>query len=1657
MKKTISLFIVISMLISMVPFLAFAEDTTYGLAGNPIIIDSETSVFYELETYPCDGQRLLIRQDSLASGGKSVYLNSMTSEGPEPLITLSIETSDIHKIKFFARVKTTGNKNLARVQTAKNSDKRIERPFFMEEANKYYWVCLESCELEQGEDFTFNIYFDAAATYVDKLFITADIQEFPVNMSDTTNEIDMSYLSEYYPDPDYYPVNGHPRVFINQSTLPKIRQNMTHSENKIAYESLIKNAATVPTGIEFQKGLRYMLSNAFLSVVEEDSAKKEEFANKAVTTLFNGLSVKSDLKSNRETRSDHVDRAYRIHVISLVYDWCYNYLTEEQKKELFAEVLFYLAQYEMTYPPALTHGSNNGHISEAEVFLGLLSAALAFYDEYPDMYSVIGGKLFHESIDARNFYYEIGNHTQGSNYMSVRMANEFHLFSLLEAGVGAKVMSDGADELLMEYIYGKRPDTLMFRNGDANGPDSDKQNITSLFAFSNYLNNGYLKDEVTREYPTPTLAYNANGISDYLWIIFNDPDVERKSYKELPLTRFTGMDSGIMYARTSWEMGKGDYSDALAVRLNLEPIYGGGHDHLDIGHFDIYYKGALALDSGFYPGTDEDHHRNYFKRTVAHNAMLLYDPDEKMDNRYSGSINDGGQKYLETTSFPTSEEYREEKKAGEVLAADYGDNMYNPSFSYMKGDLTKAYATTGDKDKVHNSEKMKKYTRSFVFLNFFDDVYPGALIVFDKMTSNNPAFKKTWLLHTQEEPEIKDGTTIASKTENGDNGRLINETLLPKAEDRTITKIGGKGKEFVVNGTNYPTNDRFENKAAKHTNDFGKWRIELSPKTQKATDYFLNVIHVTENDNSITPLNAELIEATDFAGVKIKDRVAFFSLTDELYEKDITFTVSGNENYEILVTDVLPGAWDVYKDGVKHADVVATENGKNLSFKGNAGTYTLKKDTADSSTYVRNMNYLDYTTTLLEEPIYTYFNNALYDIPVIEDEETIYVEAKGISEIADCDFTNTNGNITYSYDGVSLSVPTTSEAVILRNGKYYVDILKLRDLFYITYTKPVEDIYNITLTKRNVTVVRTGEEFNSITFADKGLYIINGSQTLNDGSKGIIIPDEYQASSKTIKGVITGIDEKNNIQLPDNTPLFKNTAATAYTAVNNINLKGKGTDGRGNLELSLDYVGSGTKANGALICYAVGAIDLEIKNVNNYINITSNASAGAGVEYVGGLLGYTLSGVTTFDNCVNYGNVDVDYDHLTSSGTSAMTGGFVGRFAQGSSGITTLNIYRCKNYGNINSKSNYTGGFIGCNLGEKSALHVAYSANYGAVTSSYTGGVGGIIGGTSAKTLIEKTYNAGNISSPGSWVCGIIGGTSVVVASASYGSGYNSTYTIENCFNIGNITNTRNNGAYGLVNRVYGTVYVRNCYNAGTLGDKSYEITNAPVENCYGNYYINANQYASNKVGTYISLEELANTLPIEFSDLVWEYTFNEGENKYSLPQIIGNNIKSSDEKFYVKKQQISISITGDKFFTNNMLSANETRLKKYGTDEVISTAYVIVPARFQIPENFDDSLEYGMLLSDKKSGNELTKDVTSNIAYGKANFNGSFGILFYGRMEAGKTYYVRPFVKYNGDFIYGKSTSFVFPDMDLTKLSNWLTKSYLSTFNESVTTYKMQ
>lgn len=82
--------------------------------------------------------------------------------------------------------------------------------------------------------------------------------------------------------------------------------------------------------------------------------------------------------------------------------------------------------------------------------------------------------------------------------------------------------------------------------------------------------------------------------------------------------------------------------------------------------------------------------------------------------------------------------------------------------------------------------------RSFVFLNLKSDKVPAALIVFDKVVSSNPDFKKYWLLHSIEEPVVKGTCFTVKRTQNGDSGMLQNEVLLPSAENLKIERSAAR-------------------------------------------------------------------------------------------------------------------------------------------------------------------------------------------------------------------------------------------------------------------------------------------------------------------------------------------------------------------------------------------------------------------------------------------------------------------------------------------------------------------------------------------------------------------------------------------------------------------------------------------------------------------------------------------------------------------------------------------------------------------------------------------------------------------------------------------------------------------------------------------------
>ena len=101
-----------------------------------------------------------------------------------------------------------------------------------------------------------------------------------------------------------------------------------------------------------------------------------------------------------------------------------------------------------------------------------------------------------------------------------------------------------------------------------------------------------------------------------------------------------------------------------------------------------------------------------------------------------------------------------------------GPNEKTPEFSNVKTDLTNAY-----------SEKVKDYDRYMVFMNLDNEDYPAAMVVFDKVESSNKTFKKKWLLHSIEEPEVESHFVVLL-TAVDRNHKIASTVLFGKRERR---------------------------------------------------------------------------------------------------------------------------------------------------------------------------------------------------------------------------------------------------------------------------------------------------------------------------------------------------------------------------------------------------------------------------------------------------------------------------------------------------------------------------------------------------------------------------------------------------------------------------------------------------------------------------------------------------------------------------------------------------------------------------------------------------------------------------------------------------------------------------------------------------------
>ena len=727
------------------------------------------------------------------------------------------------------------------------------------------------------------------------------------------------------------PLTVHPRLYLRSSDIPELRERLKNPEikktiakiQKLGVDRTPEEEAKAPdkSGFRYYAEMRGVTSRVQLEALDYLLNKKKSVARKAIVAMLDTLRNTNYGKKGDLSRAS----GQMLMCGAMVYDWCYDQMKDSEKKAYINEFVRISKTMECGYPPKNTEPIA-GHSSEWMVMRDMLSAAIAIYDEFPEMYNNVMTMLCRDYIPVRNYVYAGHNYHQGTSYANVRFSNDlFSLWILDRMGAGA--VYDPAQQFVMyDFLYRRRPDGMVLPAGDVNPGIGGSYGLPAMLAYS-YYKDPYL----AYEYKRNTKIDNHCLIFDVLW---RDYTIEPKSPETLPLTKYSGTPYGWMIARTGWD------KNSVIAEMKINEHFVGNHQHMDGGAFQIYYKGPLAIDAGAYHGTsggyNSAHNKNFFKRTVAHNSLLVFDPNEKFASwNYGGTDktefadNDGGQR-MPGDRWETCRSFADllsdEYTTGQVLAHGIGGDYMAPEYSYLSGDITKAY-----------SDKVKEVKRSFVFLNLKSEKVPAAMVVFDKVVSKNPEFKKHWLLHSIEEPQVSENGIVIKRTKDGDSGMLSNTVLLPAKENLDMQVIGGKGKEFWVNGTNYANAPQAGRPDPR--NERGEWRVEVSPSAPANEDYFLNVIQVA--DNNCNELHkASLLRGENLVGAVIADRIVTFSKDGETINGKAEMDVQGNGTFKFVMTDMKPGTWQVKKDGKIFIPYkwVGTEDGV-LSFEGGSGHY----------------------------------------------------------------------------------------------------------------------------------------------------------------------------------------------------------------------------------------------------------------------------------------------------------------------------------------------------------------------------------------------------------------------------------------------------------------------------------------------------------------------------------------------------------------------------------------------------------------------------------------------------------------------------------------------------------------------------------------------
>lgn len=685
--------------------------------------------------------------------------------------------------------------------------------------------------------------------------------------------------------PPFFPPARHPRLLVNPGALEKIRAGLADGVNREVWEQVRKTAVT-PFRLEPspEKELNYdpvlaaaISAKAFHHLVTGD----RETGREAVELTLAYLD-RVNFGNGQDICRKIGEIIYRA---SQVYDWCYALTTPAERARLREKMLFFAADMEIGWPP-FRQSVAAGHGNEAQMSRDLLAMAIAVCDEDPEPYRYAMYAMLEVFRPAKEFLYRSGRHDQGSGYGAYR--HMWDLFAELQfrRTFGRGLLPPEAAGVPYYWYYLRTPDNRFLIEGDASWSWTNRyfSNAQLLLTSLALWPDRELKEELRRN--NPRLDFPEDPV---FLLLVNDPGLKPEDRRSrLPLTVFYRAPLPGMAARTGWNFSR--LADDVVVTMQGADYHYRNHQHLDMGSFQIYFRGNLAADLGQYRTYGLPFDWNFAKSSISHSVMLFRDPQQKSQQMGPQfTANSGGQEITGWQPAPSLEIQRQGDtfRNGDTLRAGWGPVADRPLYSFMETDLGILYPG-----------RVKNYSRSFVFLNLGRQDTPAALLVLDRFEKAAARVEPIFQLTSIAAPSARNDMLEVAAAPYGRTGKLSVQTLLPENAIRRI--LTGKAA-FTVGGQYFAP----PVPAAPEANGS---RTEITGPGE----VFLHLIQI--QDGAVAPLPVERSERNGRISTAVAGWLVDFGDARQADAGPVQWQVR-HPGTRVLLLDLAPGIRELRRDG----------------------------------------------------------------------------------------------------------------------------------------------------------------------------------------------------------------------------------------------------------------------------------------------------------------------------------------------------------------------------------------------------------------------------------------------------------------------------------------------------------------------------------------------------------------------------------------------------------------------------------------------------------------------------------------------------------------------------------------------------------------------